>query len=161
MQPLAPYPQITALQNNPIYANEMLSNIGGETSEMSAISLYFYNHVVTQEHAEISGAFSQISRVEMRHLELFANAAFLLGADPRLWARRGRKLVYWSPKYNTYSQNLSRLLTKALYAEYMAVEKYTRQAKKIKDPALVALLERIIQDEKEHIRVFRELLLQL
>ena len=161
MQPLAPYPDVIVQEKNLEYANELLGNIGGEVSEMSAVSLYFYNHVVTQEHTEISKTFSQISRVEMHHLELFAKAAFSLGADPRLWERRGRKLVYWSPKYNTYAQNVSRLLTKALYSEYMAVEKYTRQAKKMKNPALVALLERIIQDEKEHIRIFKDLLRQL
>lgn len=40
----------------------------------------------------------------------------------------------------------------------MAIDKYTRQAKAIKDKNIVENLERIIADEKEHTRIFKELL---
>ena len=41
-----PYPKIQNIQPNPQYASMMLSNLGGLHSEMNAVSLYFYNHII-------------------------------------------------------------------------------------------------------------------
>lgn len=43
----ATYPAVTGLRQNPIYARQMLGNIGSANSEMSAVSLYLYNALVT------------------------------------------------------------------------------------------------------------------
>ena len=43
----APYPPIKAESGNPAYARVMLDNIGGSNSEMSAISLYVFNQLIT------------------------------------------------------------------------------------------------------------------
>lgn len=89
-----PYPDIRVAGKNPEYARAILSNIGGDDSEMSAVSLYFYDHVMTLELPDVSQAFHSISIVEMRHLEIFCKIALQLGADPRLWERRGQKKAY-------------------------------------------------------------------
>ncbi len=74
-----PYPPIRVKQRNPVYAKDMLDNLGGANSEMSAVSLYFYNFLVTAENREISEAFRQISIVEMHHMEIFGTLARQLG----------------------------------------------------------------------------------
>ncbi|MDL2233130.1 manganese catalase family protein [Ruminococcaceae bacterium OttesenSCG-928-L11] len=155
------YPAAEVAEKNPEYGREMLSNIGGEDSEMSAVSLYFYNSLITRDYPDISQAFHRIGMAEMRHLQLFGELALLLGEDPRLWESRGRRHVYWTPRYIRYPDKLKKILSSSLYSEYMAAEKYSKQAARIKDPGIVAVLNRIILDEKEHIRLFKELLAQL
>lgn len=102
-QAATPYPPIKVTAKNPRYAAAMLDNMGGQISEMSAVALYFYNHLITSDCKEVADTFHHISIVEMHHLEIFGSLALLLGENPRLWSRRGRSgYVFWSPGYLRY-----------------------------------------------------------
>lgn len=150
-----PYPPIHVQQQNRRYAMEMLDNIGGRDSEMSAVSLYFYNHLVTDH--KISDLFHRFSIMEMRHLEIFGRLAIQLGADPRLWSCTRGQPCYWSPAYNQYPTKLHPLLENAVDHERKAIAKYEGQACRIKDPNVVENLRRVIADEEEHLRVLTDL----
>lgn len=153
-----PYPPITVCAENSSYAAAMLSNIGSCNSEMSAISLYFYNSIITEEHfPDIAECFHKISIVEMHHLDIFGKLTLLLGSDPRLWYPERNRPVYWSPSCNHYPRYLKELLLNSLRGEQEAIKKYQKQAVWIKDPHIVAILKRIILDEQLHIQIFREL----
>ena len=104
---VSPYPPIQVSDESWEYGNAMLSNMGSSNSEMSAISLYFYNQLLTdQVYDEISAIFENINKVEMHHLEIFGSLALRLGADPRLWSYFNGKKVYWTPGYNQYNVKL-------------------------------------------------------
>lgn len=152
-----PYPAVKAEQPNREYARMMLSNVGGRNSEMTAVSLYFYNHLVTHLEPDVSQAFHHISVVEMRHLEIFGELALQLGEDPRLWAQHGRVKQYWRPSYNQYPVRLPKLLLNAIDGERKAIEKYQRQAQRVDDANIVENLARIIMDERQHITIMRQL----
>ncbi len=154
----APYPQVKVKCMNQMYAREMASNIGACNSEMSAVSLYFYNSIIAGEtYKEISDCFHKIMIVEMHHLDIFGRLAYLLGADPRLWAYTRRRPIYWSPGCNQYPRQLKDLLQNALRGEEEAIRKYKRQAESIRDPYVVANLQRIIEDENIHVEIFHTL----
>ena len=79
----APYPALRIQGPSPVCVQAMLENIGSCHSEMTAIALYLYDSVLTRERwPKIAEYFHHIMIVEMRHLELFCQAAQLLGADP-------------------------------------------------------------------------------
>ncbi|MDR0923222.1 MAG: rubrerythrin family protein, partial [Hungatella sp.] len=60
-----PWPPIEILSQNKRYAAAMLSNIGDCNSEMSAISLYTYNSMITRNFFfDIAECFHKISIVE-------------------------------------------------------------------------------------------------
>lgn len=154
-----PYPAIRIEAQNRCYARAMLSNIGSCNSEMSAVSLYFYNSVVLKNcFAEVSEIFHKISIVEMHHLDIFATLACDLGADPRLISCDRSRPAYWSPSCNRYPDPIMPLLTNALHGEQDAVRKYREQLTWINDPCICACLKRIIRDEELHIRIFEELI---
>lgn len=154
----APYPPVQVCGANPMYARAMLANIGSCNSEMSAVSLYFYNSIITKPiQQDVSECFHKISIVEMHHLEIFGQLAKLLGADPRLWYRAGRRAVYWSPACNKYPQELPLLLKNSIQGETQAIEQYRRQLNWIEDENITAVLSRIILDEEHHIAIFRAL----
>ncbi len=153
----APYPPVQAGQINQNDAKLMLDNLGGRNSEMSAISLYFYNTLITEEHKEIANVFHRISIVEMHHLEIFGKLAKQLGADPRLWVCQGNKSVYWSPGYHFYPTHLPALLDYAMEEEQAAINKYKKQTCCIANQNIVNNLQRIIQDEELHIQLFAQL----
>ena len=90
-----PYPPVKVDGKNPQYAAAILSNIGSCNSEMTAVSLYFYNSLITREHyQEIAECFNRISVVEMHHLDIFGELALKLGTDPRLWSYNKGRMYY-------------------------------------------------------------------
>ena len=153
------YPPVEVHGKDPKYARAILSNIGSCNSEISAVSLYFYDSLVTRsQYSQVSECFHRISLVEMHHLDLFGELACLLGADPRLWSYSGNRLGYWTPRCNQYPRGIRPLLSYALSGERAAVEKYRQQTSWIQDRYIVELLDRIILDEETHIDIFQQLL---
>lgn len=154
-----PYPPIRVDGPNPRYAEAMLSNIGSCNSEMSAVSLYFYNSIISQQkYPDVAEGFHKISIVEMHHLDIFGSLAFLLGADPRLWSTNRNRLAYWSPNCNNYPRDIVALIKNAIQGENEAIAKYRQQAEWIQDENIVANIKRIILDEERHIVIFNEML---
>lgn len=152
----APYPPVEVCGRNPVYARAMLSNIGACNSEISAVSLYFYNSLIAPAE-EVRECFHKISIVEMHHLDIYGKLAYMLGADPRLWDLSKRRPVYWSPACNHYPCALKPLLLNAISGEQAAIQKYRCQAQWIKDKHIVAMLDRIILDEERHVCIFKQL----
>ena len=158
-----PYPAIKVQAKNPNYARIMLCNIGDQNSEASSAALYLYDQVITSAEPEVSQAFKAVKESEEKHLELFCDLAFQLGADPRLWAVTGtpaQPMRYWSPQQLCYTSNTKALLQNALALERATIAKYERQTQEIKDDAILLLLRRILVDESMHVEVFRLLLAQ-
>lgn len=156
-----PYPPIRVECKNPRYAACMLSNIGGRTSEMSAVAAYYYNNLQAQScSAEIAEAFYKINITEMHHLQMFGELACLLGADPRMWEMQNNHMMYWTPAYIAYPKDLKGLLLAALEGEEETIRKYAKQARSICDPYIVAVLERIILDEELHVEILKYFLAQ-
>lgn len=156
-----PYPPVRIEGKNPAYACEMLSNMAAAVSEMSDISRYFYISVVSAKKSSfVSACFHSISIVEMHHLQIFAELALLLGADPRLWSGRTQKR-WWSPSFIRYPRGLRALIAESIQAEEEAILKYSRQACAIRDPNIEAILRRIVLDEERHLEIFREMYSQL
>ena len=154
-----PYPEIHIHTQNMSCARWMLDNLGGVNSEISAVSLYFYNHlIIDEEYEEIRNAFHQISIVEMHHLDIFGQMALQLGENPRLWFVNRNRKIYWSPSFNQYPTELSHLMHHDLDGEMAAINKYENQLCRINDACVAENLRRIILDEKLHVHVFEQLI---
>ena len=120
-----PYPSVEQLDMNVAYGQMMLSNLGGLHSEMNAVSLYFYNHVITkQSWPKLAKVMQEISFVEMHHLEIFADMCTHLAVDPRLWDCQNDFLEYWSPGYNVYPRQMNIMLENAIKEEPFLETKY-------------------------------------
>lgn len=158
----APYPPVKVDGPNPQYASAILSNIGSCNSEMSAVSLYFYNSLVIREtRKDIAGCFHKISLVEMHHLDIFGELALRLGTDPRLWSYNKGRMYYWCPACNQYSLQPAAIVANALKGEEEAIRKYHAQYQWIQDSHIRAILDRIIADEEIHVKIFRSMLAEL
>jgi bacterioferritin len=159
-----PYPAIKVQTKNPNYARIMLSNVGDQNSEASSVALYLYDQIITAGQPEISQTFAAVKQTEAKHLELFCDMAYQLGADPRLWAVSGnaaQPMRYWSPAQLSYTPNPRALLQNALALERATIAKYEHQTQEVKDDAILLLLRRILVDESMHVELFRHLLAEL
>lgn len=153
-----PYPPVKVCGQNRMYASAMLTNMASCNSELSAVTLYFYNSLVTRgAWKRASDCFHGISIVEMHHLDIFGQLALLLGADPRYCSRCHNRMMYWNAGCNKYTMDLSSLINNAIAGENKAIEQYFQQIRWIQDPCIVELLKRIIMDEERHIAIFHQL----
>ena len=154
-----PYPPVAVDGKNPQYAAAILSNIGSCNSEMSAVSLYFYNSLITREFfQEVAECFHRISLVEMHHLDIFGRLVLLLGGDPRYCSPRQGCPVAWNGNMVTYHASLCEAVQSDISLEQAAIHTYQYQAAAIEDCYISAMLNRIILDEQLHIRAFRRIL---
>ena len=152
------YPPVKVCGKNAMYANAMLANMASCSSEMSAVTLYVYNSLVTKPVWErASACFHGISIVEMHHLDIFGQFALMLGANPCYCSRQGRRMAFWNAGCNTYTRQLPALIKNAIQGENQAIDQYYRQIQWIKDPYIVEMLKRIIMDEERHIAIFHQL----
>lgn len=154
----SPYPEIAPACQNNVYASWMQDNMGGANSEMTAVSSYIYNNLITHSYEEISYIFHKISIVEMHHLNIFGQLTLQLGGNPRLWTQRGRSRLYWTPGYNKYPTALPAIMENVLHNELAAIEKYERQTAAIQDENIIDNLKRIVEDEQIHVEIFREII---
>lgn len=152
-----PYPKIEVDTQNETYGLMMLDNVGGMNSETSAICQYVYNHAIAGENfTELKKTFLSISTVEMHHLDIFMQLSLKLGMNPRWWTCINDQCTYWSPSYLIYPNQVNEVLQTAIDNEHQAIEKYNYQISIIKDPHIVAILKRIIEDEELHIKILKQ-----
>ncbi len=154
----APYPPVRVNGPNSAYACAMLGNMADAVSEMSDVTRYFYVAVVAKpQYSWVSVCFHHISIIEMHHLNIFAELALVLGANPQLC--NGQK--WWSPSFIAYPREIRALIAESIKAEEAAIRKYSRQASAICDTNIVDIQRRIICDEERHLQIFREMYQQI
>ncbi len=160
VQSTLPWPPVQAAGNDPCCAAAMLDNAGGQISEMSAIGFYCFHSLAASAWQEVTDAFRQICRDEMRHLEIFSTLAMQLGAEPRLWSPCGSlssRCRYWTPAYLTYHTGLDSILAAAMDEEERSRQKYLMQAAWIQDENVCDNLRRIAEDEILHLQILKGL----
>lgn len=175
-QAATPYPPIKISGQNSHYAAAMLDNMAGQNSEMSAVGLCFYAHLVTAGYKDVAESFLRISMVEMHHLNLFGELAMQLGENPRLWSRQPRsgRYLYWNPACLKYPHiqppapgcripetNVRTILAQAIESEQAAIRKYMQQTSWIQDVGICDILRRISADEQMHLEIFSRLYHQI
>ena len=82
----------------------------------------------------------------------------LLGGDPRYISTQNNRRAVWNGGMVRYAKDLRPAIRDDILLEQAAIETYTKQTKVIKDPYIVAVIERILRDEHYHMELFHQLL---
>lgn len=156
----SPYPEVKVLNRNLNYAEILMDDFAGVVSEFTAISQYLYHHFLFEQiDKELGDLLQNVSITEMLHMEILADTIVKLGGNPVI---RGSKSSlqgnFWSGKFISYGTNLCEQLKADIDAEYKAIEEYQKHIYYIADPYVQTILQRIILDEKVHIRLFNQAL---
>lgn len=156
-----PYPVVKTGGTNSQYGKLLFQDYAGMFGEMTAITKYFYQHtIIKKENAELANSLECISMVEMKHLEILGELIHKFGEDPRFMGMNGRKWSYWNGGYVSYEKNIRGFLKANIEGEEIAIREYGMRIKQIDDPQVRKILERIILDEKHHIKIFDKYLIQ-
>jgi bacterioferritin len=152
-----PYPPAKTGGKNLFYASLLTNDYAGTVSEMSAVSKYVFQHIVTA-NKKIADTLSCISIVEMRHLEYLGELIHNFGGNPRIAIQSGCNTAFWNAQYISYDTDPRSYLRENIANERAAIASYNTRINQINDIYVRKLLERIILDEENHIRLFHALL---
>lgn len=159
-----PYPQVEVEEKNPYYAELLSQNYAGTTSETTAVMTYSFQHLSKfNENEEFAKIMEEIAEVEMKHMELLGETIKLLGKEPEYKTCESLRgdCIMWSSKNVNYTTNLKEILTNNIKSEEAAIRYYKEHKKEINDKYIKKLIDRILLDEQEHIKIFSTLLEEL
>lgn len=152
-----PYPEPMVEMQNIQYANILLKDYAGAVSEFTAVSLYVYQHFVSEgqyrDYAELIGG---VSIVEMKHLELLGKTIKLEGIKPMYINNACPLGKFWRSTYVNYTTLIKEMLIEDIKSEQKAIENYKYHITLIQDKYIRKLLERIILDEELHVKLFTQ-----
>lgn len=153
----SPYPEPKVEKKNMQYANILLKDYAGKVSEFTAISLYSYQHFVSdgqyEDYAKLIGG---IAVVEMKHLELLGETIKLEGIKPMYINNVCPPGKFWNPMYVNYTICIEEMLMEDIKDEEMAIRNYKYHMTLINDKYIRKLIERIILDEELHVKLFKK-----
>ena len=152
------YPEVKPAKKDTAFASLLLVPYAGSGGEISSILSYLYGSTVLDgsKNQTVSDVLRCISGVEMHHMNILAELIFRLGGDPKYAVAQGRRPFTAANMY--YSENPAQILKSAVAGEESAIYVYEQLRKATDDENIIAVLERIIEDEKLHLGIFRELL---
>lgn len=152
-----PYPKPMVEMPNTEYANILLKDYAGVVSEFTAVSLYSYQHFISdgqyQDYAELING---IAMVEMKHLELLGETIKHLGIKPIFIDNAYPPGKPWNASYVNYSIPIKEMILEDMQSEQKAIETYKYHITLIQDGHVKKLLERIILDEELHLKLFTQ-----
>lgn len=154
-----PYPPVRVAGQNLQYARLLSQDAFSQWGELSTVTQYLYDSWITQARYEpLSKALKGIAEVEMHHLETFGQLICLLGGNPSYIAHQNRRAIPWGSGCLSFCKDPVALLERAASGEERVINHYLRQCTLITDEGIVAILLRIVADERVHLQIFRRFL---
>ncbi|MDD2212864.1 MAG: manganese catalase family protein [Clostridia bacterium] len=155
----SPYPEVKVLGPNLYYAELLMDDYAGVTSEFTAINQYLYHYFFFEDiDEELGELLENVAINEMLHMEILAETIKKLGGNPVIRGSYSTNGNYWHGGFIYYGTQLCERLKANIEAEYKAIENYQKHICLIADPNVQAILQRIILDEKVHIKLFNQAL---
>ncbi len=135
----------------------------GREGELTAVLQYVYQSIMFGKlgKTDFSKEVLRIAVNEMEHLEILATMISKLGAPPIYTSCPPYPVGYYSASCVNYCKAPRQMICADICAEENAISQYERMLLRVKNPEVAEVLTRILQDEREHLRTFNDLLAQL
>lgn len=156
------YPDIAIMEKNKSYAEMLTEDLAAPKSEMTTVHQYLFQAWNIEEpYCTIQNVMERVSQVEIHHFNIIGQLITLLGgkASCRVIEKDGP--VIWNGSMVNYTTKIKEMMENNMEAERGAADTYWEQSKKVKDPYLSKMLERLAWDEQLHFELFRNFLVQL
>lgn len=128
-------------------------NLSGKFGELTAIFTYLFQHSITKNE-KIKDALEEVALDEMEHMEKLSYLLIDLGEMPYYYD--GNKNFH-TTKWVNYEENPKVFLQQNIEAEKRAIKDYMDLIESTDNQNVVKTILSIIDDEKEHIEIFKRL----
>lgn len=160
MEKTTNYPTLAEIKPDGAALRSISPAYAGREGELTAVLQYVYQSIVFGEigKAEISKEILKIAVSEMRHLEVLGTVISKLGAPPVFTACPPYPVGYYSASCVNYSRNPRQMLASDVCAEENAIAMYERVLLSLKNPPVTSIVSKILEEEREHLKIFNDLL---
>ena len=149
----APYPEVAGDIDLATVALLKEDYAGGK-GELTVVTQYVFQSGRTTDNDSYANGILQIAITEMMHLDMLGDAIVALGGNPSF--DNGK--YYWCASNVNYAMSYKDMLKANIVAESDAIANYEKHIAMTKNESVKALLRRIVEDEKLHLKFFEELL---
>ena len=150
-----PYPEITNANDSPQVVAIIKNLANTRAGELRAVLQYVYQSVVADSvEEEIATIFEEIGIVEMMHLDMLMHTITEFGGIPEY---NDSQRNFFNANVVNYTTKLSEMLDNNIQGESLAIENYKQAIMRVDNQSLKDLFARIIEDEEQHIRVFKKI----
>lgn len=157
----APYPTVRVQRPNKYYMHLLQDDLAGVVSELTAINQYLYHYFIFKNHKKQLGELLEsVALNEMLHMEIIAQLIFKLGGKPIFKGGPHSDFRFFNSRYVSFGNYICDMVLADIEAEYQAIKQYEKHTKLIKDNYITEMLQRIILDEKVHIKLFKQALFE-
>lgn len=155
-----PFPSTLNITPDALTLRIISPEYASPSGELTAILQYIYHSFFFNKegYCEISEALESIAIAEMIHFKLLGETVLALGAAPVYTQYPPSPFNFYSTKYVSYSCRLKDMLEDDIRAERHAIRSYENMLCKLKNPQVYAIIERILQDERLHLKTFTDIL---
>ncbi|MBH0312109.1 hypothetical protein I7E32_17185 [Alcaligenes faecalis] len=158
-QSYAPYPAIKVEEPNIYYAEILMDDFAGVISEFTSVNQYTYHASdFVNLNPYLINMWTQISLVEIRHMQILSRLIVLLGGNPIYRGSASTNSNYWYGGFVAYGNNVCDQIHMDLDTELQVIKNYRQHILMIKDGYIQQVLERIIRDEEVHVNNFQNAL---
>ncbi|MCL2676237.1 MAG: hypothetical protein FWE84_06660 [Firmicutes bacterium] len=155
-----PYPSTDELYEDRKSARLIAPAYAAARGEMTAILQYLFHHF-NFEHGGMEAIAKTIEAIaisEMKHLDILGSALIRLGASPVFTACPPQMCNFFNACHVRYSTHPQKMLMDDIEAESGAIEDYENILARLENQQVAAIIQRILMDERLHLKVFIELL---
>ena len=133
------------------------------TGELNAILQYFYHFFNFEQQGlkEYAETLEGIAIAEMLHLRLLGETITALGSQPIYCQYPPTAYNFYSTKFVSYSRNLVNMIEDDIMDEKHAICQYKKMLTRLKNEQVKAIVSRILEDEKLHLEVLKNILNKL
>lgn len=133
------------------------------TGELNAILQYFYHFFNFEQQGlkEYAETLEGIAIAEMLHLKLLGETITALGSQPIYCQYPPTAYNFYSTKFVSYSRNLVNMIEDDIMDEKHAICQYKKMLTRLKNEQVKAIVSRILEDEKLHLEVLKNILNKL
>lgn len=158
-----PYPEVDInTQLEPDVISLLIASYSGIKGEATAIFQYSYQSFLTKPtYEDLHEILEKVSINEMVHLQILSQILLSQKIDPRFCRyidNNSEICEAWSTNAINYEKNITSFLEYNIKLEQMAIDTYNEIIKKTKNAELKNIINRILKDEKAHVKIFNKLL---
>lgn len=146
-------PTLKVEKENKEYAQILLEDYAGNISEDTAIHQYLYQALIV-DNSSLKKSLTRIAITEMHHLHILGEIIELLGGNPFYGTIKNHHIDSWDASNINYEKNPYVFLKNNITQENIAIKHYKMRIKQIDDDYIKEILENIILDEQNHIKIF-------
>lgn len=158
-----PYPSLDGIGEDLRTLRIVSPAYAGRESELTAVLQYVYQAIYLGAAGEEKSAktLMSIAAAEMHHIELLGTLITKLGAPPVFVSCPPYPVGFYSAACVNYAKEKRAMLCADISGENNAIRAYERMVCMMENPRASALIERIIEDEKVHLKALQEMLAEM